>query len=231
MTLTAPTVQIVDDDPSFLTATSRLLRASGFAVKTFSSASEFLAQLDTDAPGCVVADLQMPGMNGLDLQSALARSRNPVPILFLTGHGDIPSSVVAMRSGAEDFLEKRAPKEKLLDAVRRALARDAQEREERNPAAGVTRTLRHAHQTGVRSTRPRRSGQAQQADRWRSWHPRAHGKAAPHGNHEKITRAIRRGTHAPDRRGGHLHRVRTNLPQRAVVGTTAYAYSAHREFR
>ncbi|MGD0417704.1 MAG: response regulator [Terriglobales bacterium] len=131
MSVTAPVVQIVDDDWSFLTATSRLLRASGFAVKTFSSASEFLAQRDTDAPGCVVADLQMPGMNGLDLQSALGRSRNPVPILFLTGHGDIPSSVVAMRSGAEDFLEKRAPKEKLLDAVRRALARDAHEREER----------------------------------------------------------------------------------------------------
>jgi len=129
--MTAPIVQIVDDDRSFLTATSRLLRASGFAVRTFSSASEFLAQLEGDTPGCVVADLQMPGMNGLDLQSALARSRNPVPILFLTGHGDIPSSVVAMRSGAEDFLEKRAPKEKLLDAVRRALARDAQEREER----------------------------------------------------------------------------------------------------
>ena len=132
MPLTAPTVQLVDDDPSFLTATSRLLRASGFAVKTFSSASEFLAHFDTDAPGCVVADLQMPGMNGLDLQSALARSCNPPPILFLTGHGDIPSSVVAMRSGAEDFLEKPAPKEKLLDAVRRALARDAQDREKRN---------------------------------------------------------------------------------------------------
>ncbi len=131
MSMTAPVVQIVDDDRSFLTATSRLLRASGFVVKTFSSASEFLAQLDADVPGCVVADLQMPGMNGLDLQSELARSQNPVPILFLTGHGDIPSSVVAMRSGAEDFLEKRAPKEKLLDAVRRALARDAQEREER----------------------------------------------------------------------------------------------------
>lgn len=132
MTPNAPVVQIVDDDESFLTATSRLLRASGFSVKTFSSASEFLAQLDPEAPGCVVADLQMPGMNGLDLQSALVRSPNPVPILFLTGNGDIPSSVVAMRGGAEDFLEKRAPKEKLLDAVRRALARDAQERKERS---------------------------------------------------------------------------------------------------
>ena len=100
-------------------------------MKTFSSASDFLAQRDMDAPGCVVADLQMPGMNGLDLQSALARTRNPLPILFLTGHGDIPSTVRAMRGGAVDFLEKRAPKEKLLDAVRRALARDAREREER----------------------------------------------------------------------------------------------------
>jgi FixJ family two-component response regulator len=126
-----PTVQIVDDDPSFLVATSRLLRASGFVVKTFSSADDFLARRDTDAPGCVLADLQMPGMNGLDLQSALAQSLNPLPILFLTGHGDIPSSVTAMRGGAVDFLEKRAPKEKLLDAVRRALARDAGEREER----------------------------------------------------------------------------------------------------
>jgi FixJ family two-component response regulator len=131
MSVTAPTVQIVDDDLSFLTATSRLLRASGFAVQTFSSASDFLAQRDVGTPGCVVADLQMPGMNGLDLQSALAQSDNPLPILFLTGNGDIPSSVRAMRGGAEDFLEKRAPKEKLLDAVRRALARDAQEREER----------------------------------------------------------------------------------------------------
>jgi two-component system response regulator FixJ len=131
MSLTAPTVHIVDDDASFLAAASRLLRASGFAVKTFSSASDFLAQRDADAPGCVVADLQMPEMNGFDLQSALARTHNPLPTLFLTGQGDIPSSVRAMRGGAEDFLEKSAPKEKLLDAVKRALARDEREREER----------------------------------------------------------------------------------------------------
>ena len=78
----------------------------------------------------MLADLQMPGMNGLDLQAALARTRNPLPILFLTGHGDIPSSVRAMRGGAVDFLEKRAPKEHLLDAVKRALAR-ARDRAER----------------------------------------------------------------------------------------------------
>jgi len=128
---TVPIVHVVDDDASFLTAISRLLRAKGFSVKTYSSAQEFLKQRYADVPGCVLADLQMPEMNGLDLQAALAQTSNPLPILFLTGHGDIPTSVQAMRDGAEDFLEKRAPKEKLIDAVTRALARDSREREAR----------------------------------------------------------------------------------------------------
>jgi len=125
---TAAVVHVVDDDVSFLTAVSRLLRASGFTVKTYSSAQEFLGQFDGKTAGCVLADLQMPKMNGLDLQSVLAQTPNPLPILFLTGHGDIPSSVRAMRGGAEDFLEKRAPRKKLLDAVKRALDRDTRER-------------------------------------------------------------------------------------------------------
>ena len=132
MNMTEPTVHIVDDDRPFLAATSRLLQASGFAVRTFESANDFLTQRAEDAPGCVLADVQMPTMNGLELQAALARSSNPLPILFLTGHGDIPSSVRAMREGAEDFLEKRAPKAQLLEAVTRALARDARERQARN---------------------------------------------------------------------------------------------------
>ena len=132
MSTTVPIVHVVDDDASFLAAISRLLRASGFSVKTYSSAHEFLAQCNADVPGCVLADLQMPQMSGLELQSALAKTPNPLPILFLTGHGDIPSSVRAMRDGAEDFLEKRASKEKLLDAVTRALARDSREREARD---------------------------------------------------------------------------------------------------
>jgi len=132
MNAIASVVHIVDDDVSFLAAVSRLLRANGFSVKTYSSAQKFLAQRDADAPGCVLADLQMPEMSGPDLQAALAQTSNPLPILFLTGHGDIPSSVQAMRDGAEDFLEKRAPKEKILDAVTRALARDSREREARD---------------------------------------------------------------------------------------------------
>jgi len=131
MTETSPVVHVVDDDVSFLTAISRLLRAHGYTVKTYSSARAFLTQRDPEAPGCVLADLQMPEMDGLHLQSALADNPNPIPILFLTGHGDIPSSVQAMRGGAEDFLQKRAPKEKVLDAVTRALARDSREREAR----------------------------------------------------------------------------------------------------
>jgi len=85
-----------------------------------------------DTRGCVVADLQMPGMTGIELQEALAKSENPLPIVFLSGHADIPTSVKAIRHGAEDFLTKHAPKEELLAAIRRALARDAHEREARD---------------------------------------------------------------------------------------------------
>src|SRR4051812_2687326 len=125
------TIFLVDDDASFLRATSRLLRASGFEVKTFASAAAFFAERDQDAAGCLVADLHMPGMNGLELQAALARTRNPLPTLFLTGHADIPSSVRAIRGGAEDFLDKTAPKAELLDVIERAVARDARERKAR----------------------------------------------------------------------------------------------------
>ena len=131
MNAPVPIVRVVDDDASFLTAVARILRASGFVVKTFASAGEFLAQPEADVPGCVLVDLQMPGLSGLDLQEALAQAGPRLPVVFLSGHGDIPTTVQAMRRGAEDFLTKRAPKEALLDAVKRALARDARERAER----------------------------------------------------------------------------------------------------
>ena len=131
MSSPSPAVHVVDDDASFLKAVSRLLQASSFDVKTFASAAEFFASLTPEARGCVIADLKMPGVSGLDLQTALSKSSNPMPVVFLTGHGDIPTSVRAMRDGAEDFLTKRAPKENLLDAVRRALARDDEARHAR----------------------------------------------------------------------------------------------------
>ena len=126
------TVFVVDDDPSFNTSLERLLRASGDPVACFHSAAEFLARRPPGAPGCVVVDLHMPGMDGLALQQALAQSADPLPIVFLTGHGDIPTSVRAMRLGAEDFLTKTAPSDQLLAAIGNALARDARERLERS---------------------------------------------------------------------------------------------------
>jgi len=132
MSSIAPTVYVVDDDPSHLASVGRLLRASGLQVQAFASAAEFLERRPADARGCVVADLQMPGMNGIELQEALAKSENPLPVVFLSGHGDIPTSVDAMRHGAEDFLTKQAPREELLAAIQRALVRDAHDRESRD---------------------------------------------------------------------------------------------------
>jgi len=126
----APLIRVVDDDASFRKAVARMLRASGFAVKTFASAAEYLAAPEVEIPGCVLVDLQMPGSSGLDLQEALARAGHAMPIIFLSGHGDIPTTVQAMRRGAEDFLTKRASREELLAAVRRALVRDARDRGE-----------------------------------------------------------------------------------------------------
>ena len=131
------TIFVVDDDPSFLTAVTRWLRACGYAVQSFTSAAKFLEQYSSDMPGCLIADLRMAGLSGLDLQDALIKADSPIPVIFLTGHGDIPTSVRAMRHGAVDFLTKRAPKEELLDAVKRALARDAQAREQRARLRGL----------------------------------------------------------------------------------------------
>lgn len=130
-----PTVFVVDDDASFLESIGRLLRASRYQVKTFSSAENFLAQIPAGARGCVLADLQMPGMNGLELQQSLASLGNPLPVVFLTGQGDIRTSVQAMRQGAEDFLTKLAPKAELLNAVQQALAREERERKTRQQQA------------------------------------------------------------------------------------------------
>ena len=126
-----PVVRIVDDDASFLKAIARLLRASGFAVKTFASAAEFLIQPELDIPGCVLVDLQMPGLSGLDLQEELAKEGHKLPVIFLSGQGDIPTTVQAMRRGAEDFLTKLAPKVDLINALNRAIDRDASERAKR----------------------------------------------------------------------------------------------------
>jgi FixJ family two-component response regulator len=123
-----PTVHLIDDDESFLRSMARRLRSHGLNVATWNSAAEFLLRPDQDAPGCVLTDLQMPARDGFELQRNLAASSNPLPLIFISGKGDIPSTVRAMRAGAEDFLTKRTETAELLAAIHRALDRDAQER-------------------------------------------------------------------------------------------------------
>lgn len=131
MSAERPVVYLVDDDPSYLEAASRLLRAAGHRVEGFGSAAELLEKLPPDASGCVLVDLRMPGLSGLDLQEALARRECPLPVVFVSGEGDVPAAARAMKHGAEDFLTKLAPRDELLEAVARALAHDAREREAR----------------------------------------------------------------------------------------------------
>jgi len=128
---------VVDDDVSFAKGLGRMLRASGYAVRCFTSAADFLARRPAGAAGCVVADLKMPGIDGMSLQQALAESGDTLPIVFLTGHGDIPTSVTAMRRGAEDFLTKTTSRDQLLGAIERALARNARERRARAHRRGL----------------------------------------------------------------------------------------------
>jgi len=121
-------VHVIDDDPSFIKAIVRLLRASGFEVAPYSSARQFLDRESRDGPGCVITDLCMPGMDGLALQKELAESGNPLPVVFLSGNADVPHAVSAMREGASDFLTKRADLGQLMGAVTRALERDEERR-------------------------------------------------------------------------------------------------------
>jgi FixJ family two-component response regulator len=134
-----PIVYVVDDDASFRKAVSRLLRTAGLEVEVLASAQEFLEHPMADRPSCLILDVRMPGPSGIDLQSALQEARRDIPIVFMTGHGDVSTSVRAMKSGAVDFLEKpfRAPE--LLACVQRGLARSEQSRGERAERAAIER--------------------------------------------------------------------------------------------
>ncbi len=120
----SPTIFVVDDYAPVRSAVSRLLRAAGFAVVAFGSPQEFLAQYDPRIPGCLVLDLDMPAVNGLELQWVLATKGSVLPIIFLSGHGDIPKSVQAMKHGASDFLTKPVNDEDLLAAIGVAIEKD-----------------------------------------------------------------------------------------------------------
>jgi FixJ family two-component response regulator len=131
MNIAMQTVFIVDDSQEVRTALSRMLGAGGYQVRSFESAERFLEEADSEAPGCLLLDICMPGMNGLDMQRSLAGSARARPIVFLTGHGDIQSSVHAMKVGAVDFLTKPIEHKRLFAAVDQALRLDDSERRER----------------------------------------------------------------------------------------------------
>ncbi|HEY2339593.1 MAG TPA: response regulator [Steroidobacteraceae bacterium] len=128
----AGVVHVVDDDPSFRVAVTRMLAATGLSVRTFASGRELLAHLAGDPAmderGCVLADLRMPGLDGLQLQQACRDAGMDLPFVFLTGKGDLPSAVSAMRQGAVDFLDKCAPRTALLSSLEQALQRNANAR-------------------------------------------------------------------------------------------------------
>jgi FixJ family two-component response regulator len=131
------TVFVVDDDASFLTAVSRLLRAGGYTVQTFTTVADLLKRLTPGTAGCVLTDLRMPGQSGLNLQALLVAQNNPLPVIFLSGHGDIPTSVRAMRHGAVDFLSKPVKKQILFEAIERAFSLEAEQRRRRTHARAL----------------------------------------------------------------------------------------------
>ncbi len=131
ITETASTVFVIDDDASVRKSLSRLLRSRGVVVETFASAELFLERGQFDGVGCIILDIRMPGLDGMALQDQLSKADYSMPLIFITGHGDIPMSVRAMKKGAVDFLPKPFDDEELLQAVRRAVEKDIQARTER----------------------------------------------------------------------------------------------------
>ena len=131
----APTVFIIDDDSSVRIAIQGLLKSVGLRSEAFATAQEFLSKGDADGPSCLVLDVRLPGLSGLDFQRQLADAGVRIPIIFVTGHGDIPMTVKAMKSGAIEFLTKPFRDQELLDAIQQALERDRDRRQQQSESA------------------------------------------------------------------------------------------------
>ena len=142
MTETKPTIFIVDDDPSVRESTELMLKSVGFHVKTFVSAQEFLKANLQEGPGCLILDVRMPGMSGLDLQEKLVSAKTPLPVIFITGHGTVPMSVRAMKAGAVDFLQKPFEEQDLLDAINRAITQQRERKSKRDEADQLQQHLK-----------------------------------------------------------------------------------------
>jgi len=137
VTAASSTVHVVDDDASWRKSVARLLSAAGYQVALYESAEKFQQAVNLEAPGCILLDVRMPGLTGPQLQQYLIEMRSKLPIVFISGHGDIPTSVVAMKSGAEDFLTKPVATDVLLHAVEHAIARDREGRAKHTELDGL----------------------------------------------------------------------------------------------
>lgn len=135
MSGTEPIVFVVDDDAAVRDAIKDLLESAMIGVETFSSGREFLARKASEVPSCLVLDVRLPGTSGLDFQRELAAANIEIPIIFITGHGDIPMTVQAMKAGAIDFLTKPFREQELLDAIHKAISRDRERRKQRAEVA------------------------------------------------------------------------------------------------
>jgi len=140
-TASAPIVYVLDDDPSVRTSLERLLRSVGLEVQSFSSAAELLDYGGADRPSCMVLDVRMPGLSGLDLQECLSAAGRSAPMIFITGHGTVPMSVRAMRAGAVNFLQKPFEDQEILDSIHQAIDRELDARRERGRRQEIERQL------------------------------------------------------------------------------------------
>ena len=137
-----PIIYIVDDDPSVRESTELLLKSVGFNVKTFVSAQDFLNANLQEGLGCLILDVRMPGMSGLDLQEKLVSAKTPLPVIFITGHGTVPMSVRAMKAGAVDFLQKPFEEQDLLDAINKAITQQRERKSKKDEAYKLQQRLK-----------------------------------------------------------------------------------------
>ena len=167
-------VFVVDDDASLRESLKNLIRSVGLRVEAFASAQEFLRSKRPDVPGCLVLDVRLKGLSGLDLQKRMAEADMEIPIIFITGHGDIPMTVQAMKAGAVEFLTKPFRDQDLLDAIQQALERDRKAREQRAEIEELQQSVRLVDPARAGSDGAGGDRAAQQADCRRAGHERDH---------------------------------------------------------
>ena len=193
-------VFVVDDDPLVRDSVADLLGAAGFAAQTFGSATEFIQAKRPDVSACLILDVELPDLSGLDLQTDLAKSGIELPIIFLTGHGDIPKSVRAMKAGAVEFLTKPFRTEELVEAVGQALVRDGEVPQAKIGDLGTPRAARNLTPRERQVLALVVAGLLKQTDRWRAWHHRIDHQSPPRPCYAQNERRLTRRPRTDDRK-------------------------------